>query len=77
MRHERIIQDRLPFGKFTAAGTAKIIGKNKGVAMATSFGVLPMVMGLDFSACAGCIQRGCKHHENASFCPLLAANLAC
>jgi hypothetical protein len=75
MWQEKISRDRLSFGKFTAMGTAKVIGKNKGVIMATSFGVLPMVMGLDFSACAGCIRRGFKPCGYASFCPLLAANL--
>ena len=64
------------FSKFAAMGTAKIIGKDKGVVMATSFGILPMVMGLDFAACPGCIQRGYKQCGYASFCPVLAANQA-
>jgi hypothetical protein len=76
MCQEKISKDTFSFGKFTAMGTSKIIGKDKGVLMATSFGVLPMVMGLDFAACPGCIQRGYKQCEYASFCPVLAANLA-
>jgi hypothetical protein len=46
---EEISKDTLSFGKFTAIGTAKIIGKNKGVVMATSLSVLPLVIGLDFA----------------------------
>jgi hypothetical protein len=75
MWQEKISKDTFFFGKFTAMGTAKIIGKNKGVVMATSFGILPMVTGLDFSACSGCTQRKCKQCEYASFCPVMAANL--
>jgi hypothetical protein len=73
MRRQEISKDTLPFGQFTANGTANIIGKDKGVVMATSFGVLPMVMALDFAACPGCIQRGYKRCQYASFCPVLAA----
>jgi len=54
-------------------GTANIIGKDKGVLIATSVGVLPLVMALDFAACPGCIQRGCRQCEYASSCPVLAA----
>ena len=67
--------DRLSFGKFAANGTANIIGKDKGVVMATYFGVVPMVMALDFAACPGCIQRGYMHCQSAPFCPVLAAKL--
>jgi hypothetical protein len=74
MWQEEINKDTFSFGKFTAMGTAKIIGKEKGVVMATSFGVLPMVFGLDFSACRGCIQRGYKKCGYAPFCPVLAAS---
>jgi len=72
-----ISKDIFSFGKFAATGTARLIRKDKGVVMATSFGVLPMVMGLDFAACPGCIQRGHKQCEYALFCPVLDANRAC
>jgi hypothetical protein len=74
MWQEKISKDTVSFGRSTAMGTAKIIGKNNGVLMATSFGILPMVVGLDFSACPGCIQRGSQPCEYSSFCPVLAAS---
>ena len=76
MRQGKISKDTLSFGEFTAAGTANIIGKNKGVVMATHFGVVPMVVALDFAACPGCIQRGYKDCQDSPFCPVLAAKLA-
>jgi hypothetical protein len=75
MWQEKIGKDTFSLGRFTAMGTAKIIGKNKGVVISTSFGVLPMVTGLQFSACPGCAQREAKQCEFASFCPVLAAKL--
>ena len=75
MWQKKLSKDKSSFGTFTPTGTARIIGKNKGVVMATSFGVLPMVMGLEFSACTGCIRRENKQCGDASFCPELAAGL--
>jgi hypothetical protein len=75
MPQEKTIKDKLSFGKFTANGTANVLGKDKGVVIATNFATVPMVMALDFAACAGCIQRGYKHCQNALFCPVLAAKL--
>jgi hypothetical protein len=75
MWQKKLSKDTSSFGTFTPMGAAKIIGKNKGVVMATSFGVLPMVMGLEFSACTGCIQRENKRCAHGSFCPELAASL--
>ena len=72
-RQEKISKDTLSFGQFTANGTANIIGKHKGVVMGTNFAIVPMVMALDFAACPGCIQRGYKRCQYASFCPVLAA----
>jgi hypothetical protein len=40
MQQEKISKDTLSFGKFAADGTANMIGKDKGVVMATNFGVL-------------------------------------
>ena len=57
MRQGRISRDTLSFGEFTAVGIANIIGKDKGVVIATNFGVVPMVMALDFAACSVCIQQ--------------------
>ena len=75
MWQEKISKDTFSFNRFTAMGTAKVLGENKGVLMSTSFGVLPMVTGLDFSACSGCARRGAKQCQYASFCPVLAAKL--
>jgi hypothetical protein len=75
MRQEKITKDTLSFGEFTPAGTANLISKNKGVVMAMHFGVVPMVVALDFAACPGCIQRGYKRCQDRAFCPVLAANL--
>jgi hypothetical protein len=72
---EKISKHTLSFARFTANGTANIIGKDKGVVMATNFAVVPMVMALDFAACPGCTQRGYKRCQYASFCPVLAAKL--
>jgi hypothetical protein len=74
MWQKKFNKDPSSFGKFTPMGTARIIGKNKGVVMATSFAVLPMVAGLEFSACAGCNQSGNKQCAYASFCPELGAS---
>jgi hypothetical protein len=73
MQQEKISKDTLSFGKFAADGTANMIGNDKGVVMATNFTIVPMVMALDFAACPGCIQRGYKRCQYASFCPVLAA----
>jgi len=75
MWQKKLTKDKSSFGTFTAMGTARIIGENKGVVLATGFAVLPMVMGLEFSACTGCLQRGNKPCGQASFCPELADSL--
>jgi hypothetical protein len=74
MWQKKLGKDTASFGAFTPMGTARIIGENKGIVMATSFAVLPMVTGLEFSACTGCIQRENKQCAQASFCPELAAS---
>jgi hypothetical protein len=75
MWQKKLSKDTSSFDTFIPTGTARIIGKNKGVVMATSFAVLPMVIGLEFSACAGCVRPGNKQCGYASFCPELAASL--
>jgi hypothetical protein len=75
MWQKKLRKDTSSFGTFTPMGTARIIGENKGVVMGASFSVLPMVMGLEFSACTGCPQRENKQCAHASFCPELAGSM--